>query len=370
LHPTAGAVVVGARKPLIAYNVNLNTSDVDIAKRIAKKIRFSSGGLPYVKAMAVDLRARNFAQVSTNLTDFEQTPVHRVFEMVKQEAKVHAVAIASCEIVGLIPRRAIEMTTEFYLQLENFSPAQVLENRIESTIGIPTRDSESGSNSISPAMGLNEIKSHDASAPFPTVTNVAALAEPLLAAITAPGSTPAAGSATAIAAALAAALGEKVAGISRKKKSLAVYAERLGQESTEFHAASKPLAEAAIRDAAAPTAVIAAHDLPEETSGERLHRDAAMQEALTSAIEVALDVARRAADIFQRLGQLESICGSSMLADVRVGRLMAASAVRGALENITINLASITDTDFAARVRSESAALASHLMENRVAASC
>ena len=100
LHPTAGATVVGARKFLIAYNINLNTPDIEIAKRIAKNIRFSNGGLRYVKAMGVDLRARNLAQVSINLTDFEQTPLHRVFEMVKREAERYGVTIVGSEIVG------------------------------------------------------------------------------------------------------------------------------------------------------------------------------------------------------------------------------------------------------------------------------
>jgi glutamate formiminotransferase len=133
LHATAGATVVGARKFLIAYNINLNTSDVAIANRIGKNIRFSNGGLRYVKAMGVDLRGRNLAQVSINLTDFEQTPIHRVFEMVKREAQRYGVSIVGSEIVGLIPKRAIELTADFYLQLENFSPAQVFENRIEAS---------------------------------------------------------------------------------------------------------------------------------------------------------------------------------------------------------------------------------------------
>jgi glutamate formiminotransferase len=131
LHPTAGATVVGTRKFLIAYNINLNTPDLEIAKRIAKAIRFSSGGLPYVKAMGVDLESRHLAQVSMNLTDFEQTPLHRVFEMVKSEAQRCGVTIAGSQIVGLVPKRAIELTASHYLQLENFSPAQVLENRME-----------------------------------------------------------------------------------------------------------------------------------------------------------------------------------------------------------------------------------------------
>ncbi|MGA2719446.1 MAG: glutamate formimidoyltransferase, partial [Candidatus Acidiferrales bacterium] len=134
LHPTAGATAVGARKFLIAYNIHLNTPDVSIAKRIAKSIRFSSGGLRYVKAIGVDLKSRRLAQVSTNLTDFEQTPLHRVFELVKREAERYGVAIAGSEIIGLVPGRAMELTAEFYLRLENFSAAQVLENRMESAL--------------------------------------------------------------------------------------------------------------------------------------------------------------------------------------------------------------------------------------------
>src|SRR5271170_4847138 len=130
LHPTAGATVVGARKFLIAYNINLNTPDVEIARKIAKAIRFSSGGLRYAKAMGVDLRARNLAQVSINMTDFEQTPLHRVFEMVEREAKRYGLLIVGSEIVGLVPQRALDMSADFYLQLENFSAAQVLENRL------------------------------------------------------------------------------------------------------------------------------------------------------------------------------------------------------------------------------------------------
>lgn len=131
LHPTAGATAVGARKLLIAYNIILNTPDVSVASKIARAVRFSSGGLRYVKAMGVDLKSRGLAQVSMNLTDFEQTPLHRVFEMVKREAERHGCAIAGSEIVGLVPRKAIEAAAAYYLQLENFSSESVLENRLD-----------------------------------------------------------------------------------------------------------------------------------------------------------------------------------------------------------------------------------------------
>src|ERR1700752_3566159 len=143
LHPTAGVTVVGARKFLIAYNVNLNTSDISVANKIAKAIRFSSGGLRYVKSMGVELKARNLAQVSINLTDFEQTPMHRVYEMVKREAERYGVTPVGSEIVGLIPKKAIEMAGDYFLQLENFSPSQVFENKLaEALTGAPVKSKD------------------------------------------------------------------------------------------------------------------------------------------------------------------------------------------------------------------------------------
>ncbi|PYU05388.1 MAG: glutamate formimidoyltransferase, partial [Acidobacteria bacterium] len=134
MHPTAGVTVVGARKFLVAYNVNLNTPDVSIANKIAKAIRFSSGGLRYVKSMGVELKARNLAQVSINLTDYEQTPMHRVYEMVKREAQRYGAVPVGSEIVGLVPKKAIEMAADYFLQLENFSPSQVFENKLAAAL--------------------------------------------------------------------------------------------------------------------------------------------------------------------------------------------------------------------------------------------
>ena len=145
LHPTAGATAVGARKLLIAYNIHLNTDDVSIAKNIARAIRFSSGGLRHVKAIGVNLAARGVAQVSINLTDFEVTPLHSVFEMVKREAERHGCAVTGSEIIGLIPRKALDISAEYYLQLENFSPARVLENRLATAAGaVPAEISAPG----------------------------------------------------------------------------------------------------------------------------------------------------------------------------------------------------------------------------------
>ena len=130
LHPTAGATAVGARKFLIAFNINLNTPDLEIARRIARAIRASSGGLPCVKAMGVMLASHNLAQVSMNLTDFERTPLHVVFEAVKRDAAHYGVSIAASELIGLIPRKALDMAAGIDLQWENLRPDSVLERRI------------------------------------------------------------------------------------------------------------------------------------------------------------------------------------------------------------------------------------------------
>ncbi len=130
LHPTAGAVVVGARKPLIAYNVNLNTSDISVAKQIAKRLRAKGGGLAYVKALGVMLSERNIAQVSMNLTDFSKSAVYTAFEMVKMEAARYGVTAVGSEVIGLLPMEALIECARYYLQLEDFSTSQILETHL------------------------------------------------------------------------------------------------------------------------------------------------------------------------------------------------------------------------------------------------
>jgi glutamate formiminotransferase len=131
-HVSAGASVIGARMPLIAYNINLNTDRLDVAKKIAAAIRHSSGGLRFVKAMGVKVEDRNLAQVSMNLTNYQKTPIFRVFEMVKREAERYGVSILESEIVGLVPSAALVSSAEFYLRLERFGDKQILENRLRS----------------------------------------------------------------------------------------------------------------------------------------------------------------------------------------------------------------------------------------------
>jgi glutamate formiminotransferase len=131
-HPSAGAAVIGARMPLIAYNINLDTNRLDVAKKIAAAIRHSSGGYRFVKAMGIALEERGIVQVSMNLTNYEKTPVFRVFETVKREAERYGVAVLESEIVGLVPSAALNAAAEFYLQIAGFNADQVLENKLRS----------------------------------------------------------------------------------------------------------------------------------------------------------------------------------------------------------------------------------------------
>jgi glutamate formiminotransferase len=346
LHPTAGAVAVGARKFLIAFNINLNTPDVSIATKIAKAIRFSSGGLRYVKAMGVDLKARGLAQVSINLTDFEQTPIPRVFEMVKREAERYGCAITGSEIVGLIPRAAIEQTAQFYLQIENFSPALVLENRL--------------------AAALDE-------SPFTASARkgrLAALAEPLLDAVAeaTPEFVLGGGSVAALAGALAASLGERVAGLARQGESQAEFAEELSEAVASMRKAALELSQGLDRDVQAKEAVRYAFKLPKETPEEQVRRDGAVENATRRAAEESLRIAAAATDVFEHLVQLEAFTPASMHADLRVGREVAAAAVRGALEIVARNVSSLRDPAVSAEIKSRVAAIEARLPVSPVTA--
>jgi len=324
VHPTAGVTVVGARKFLIAYNVNLNTPDVGIANKIAKAIRFSSGGLRYVKSMGVELKARNLAQVSINLTDFEQTPMHRVYEIVKREAERYGAVPVGSEIVGLVPKKAIEMAADYFLQLENFSPSQVFENKLEAALGGSALEAKGG--------------------------KLAGLARPFLDAVAAPAATPGGGSVSAFAAALSASLAQMVAGLSRKKKSQAAYVDRLSEQLDALRKTADEFAEAIDRDAAAYDAVMAAFKLPQANAEETRQREEALQLATKGAAEVPLEVAEKATKLHQRLLQLEAIAAASMKSDLQVARLMAVAGAKGALANVEINLKGLKDLDYVARI--------------------
>ncbi|HEY1425011.1 MAG TPA: glutamate formimidoyltransferase [Candidatus Acidoferrum sp.] len=332
MHPTAGVTVVGARKFLVAYNVNLNTSDVGVANKIAKAIRFSNGGLRYVKSMGVELKARNLAQVSINLTDYEQTPMHRVYEMVKREAERYGAVPVGSEIVGLVPKKALEMASDYFLQLENFSPSQVFENKLEDALsGVPITDKQVG--------------------------KLAALARPFLDAVAEPSATPGGGSVSAFAAASAAALGQMVTGLSRKKKSQAMHVDKLSEQLDALRRESEALTAAIDEDATSYDAVMAAFKLPQGDAGEIAARNEAIQSGTKGAAEVPLRVAERAVALFERLGQLETIAAASMKSDLHVARLMAEAGARGAIANVEINLDGIKDAMYVTAKRQAISAL-------------
>lgn len=130
IHPTAGITAIGARMPLVAFNVNLNTNDIEIANKIAKNVRHLSGGLRFCKALGIALEERGIVQISMNMTDFTKTPLYRAFELIRIEAQRYGVSIVGSEIIGLVPMDALLATSEYYLGIENFSYEQVLEKRI------------------------------------------------------------------------------------------------------------------------------------------------------------------------------------------------------------------------------------------------
>lgn len=129
-HPTAGTVAIGARMPLVAYNVNLGTNDLSVADAIAKKVRFVGGGLRFCKAMGVELKERGIVQVSMNMTDYTRTALYRAFELVRIEARRYGVSVVGSEVIGLVPMEALVDTASYYLGLEGFSMDQVLEARV------------------------------------------------------------------------------------------------------------------------------------------------------------------------------------------------------------------------------------------------
>lgn len=318
LHPKAGATVVGARKALIAYNVFLNTPDVSIAKNIAKAIRFSSGGLRYVKGAGFSVRG--LAQVSMNLTDFEQTPVARVFEFVKREAARYGVLPLSSEVVGLIPKKALEQAAEWFLQVENFDSSMILENRLAAVMG--------------GKMAVGGLR---------------AGAEPFIEQLAAPTATPGGGSAAAAAGAMAAALGNMVAGLSRGKKAYLQYEAQLSQIIARLSILREELKSGIDADAESYNQVMAAHKQAKASSNGELLVETATKTATT----VPLETAQRCREVAKLIESLRPITNPIMASDLTVAVALADAGLKGALSNVEINLESLKDAGFVAEVRSK-----------------
>jgi len=325
VHPTAGATVVGARKFLIAYNVFLNTPDVEIAKKVAKAVRFSSGGMRYVKGAG--FLVRGLAQVSMNLTDFEQTPIHRVFETVKREAARYGVMPVSSEIVGLIPKKALENAAEWFLQVENFDSSLILENRLAAVMG--------------GKMAIGGLR---------------AGVEPFIEQLAAPTATPGGGSASAAAAAMAAGLATMVASMSRGKKAYAQFETQLSAAIALLTPLRENLKAAIDADAESYNLVMKAYKEAKTASDEKA-AEALIESALHEATAVPLNVAMKAHEIAQITRSLEPITNPNMKSDLTTALALAQAAKTGALANVEINLASVKDQAFAAEVRQRTARL-------------
>jgi glutamate formiminotransferase/formiminotetrahydrofolate cyclodeaminase len=315
---------VGARKALVAYNVFLNTTDVEIAKKIAKAVRFSTGGLRFVKGAGFLVRGQ--AQVSMNLTDFEQTPVHRVFEFVKREAARYGVMPTSSEIVGLIPKKALESAAEWFLQVENFDSSLILENRLSAVM--------SGKAAIG---GLR------------------AGVEPFIEQLAAPTATPGGGSAAAASGAMAAGLAVMVASMSRGKKAYLQYEADLSAAIARLTPLREELKGAVDADAESYNAVMKAY----KEAKTAADGDAIIEAALKQATSVPLGVAQKSKEVSDLAKKLGPVTNPNMKSDLTTAIALAQAAIAGALANVEINLEGIKDANFAAETRKAAAGLRS-----------
>lgn len=309
----AGAVIIGARAPLVAYNVYLTTSDVEIARRIGKTIRHSSGGYRYVKALGLLVDGK--AQVSMNLTNYTKTPIHGVVEAIRREAGRYGVGIQSSEIVGLIPQRALLDAAQWYLQIDGFKPEQVLENRLSES---PSADADSPTASF-----LDELAAGTA--------------------------TPGGGAAAAYSAAMGAALVAMVARVTIGKKKYADVESRMNDIVVEADQLRADLTAGVQRDSAAFEAVMAAFRLPKTSDQEQAARAEAVEAATQHAAEVPLEAAQLATRVLELAAELAETANINAVSDSGSAGAMAGAALHAAALNVKINAASIRDQDAASR---------------------
>lgn len=303
----AGATVIGARNPLIAFNVYLTTDDVDIARKIAKAVRHSSGGLRYVKALGLLVEGR--AQVSMNLTHYRETPIARVVETIRREAQRYGVGIHHSELVGLIPQEALIDAAVWYTQLDGFDKAQVLEYRLV-----------------------------DSSASEPLPKPVSFIEE-----LAAPTATPGGGSAAAYAGAMGAALVSMVAGLTIGKKKYAEVEAQMQAIRVMAESLRKELTQAVDDDASAFEAVMGAFRLPKVTEEEQSKRSAAIHVATLNAAHVPLRVARDAVKVMELALKCAREASVNAISDSMSGFALARAALTAAGYNVKINLNSLAD---------------------------
>jgi len=305
---TAGATVIGARQPLIAFNAYLTTDDVAIARKISQAIRFSSGGLRYVKALGLLVDGR--AQVSMNLTNFHGTPVERVVEMVRREAARYGVSIHHTELVGLIPQEALTQAARWYLQLDGFEMEQILEKRLAS------------------ALAESEMSAERSS---------------FLEALAAATPTPGGGSAAAYSAACGAALVEMVARLTIGRKKYADVQEAMQTCLERAGSLRLGLTADIERDAAAFNAVLSAMRLPQDTPEQQITRQRTLDQATLGAARVPLEVAEKSVEVLDLALQVVRLGNVNAISDGATGGALARAGLTGAGYNVRINLAGLAD---------------------------
>lgn len=306
VHATAGAVAIGARPFLVAYNVYLGpATNLQIAKNVAKALRGSSGGLRYVKGLGLEVDGQ--AQVSMNLVDTEKTPLFRAYDMVKMEAQAQGVSPTWSEIVGLVPEKALFETAARHIQLRDFKPEMVLEKKV--------RDAVQGGESLTGFIG----------------------------AVAAPVPAPGGGSVAAHVGALGAALAQMVAGLTAgKKKYIAVDAE-MRELALKAAGLVNTLSALVAKDATAYTMVTDAYKLPSEPAAAAEKRKAAIADALIGAAQVPLETARACAEVAALAATCATKGNTNAVSDAGVAALLADAACRGAVYNVRINVSSLDD---------------------------
>ena len=306
IHASAGAIAVGARLPLLAFNVNLGTKDVEIAKKIAKAIRFQTGGLRYVKALGFELHERGIAQVSMNLVNTWGTPVHRVFAMIREEAERYGVPIVGSEVVGLVVQDALVDVAEHALRLENFSREQILENRLARHVGAAEQ--------AVPDF-LDEVAS---SAP-----------------------TPGGGSVAALAGALAGALATMVARLTIGKKKYAEHEDRMRAVERDGETLRRDLFDLVAEDAKAYEGYVAAAKMSQRTPEELATREKAMLDAARNAAAVPLRTAEACVRALELALAVAEVGNVNAVSDAGVAGWLARGGAEGAALNVSINLPSV-----------------------------
>lgn len=314
IHPTAGATAVGAREILIAYNVNLGTSDLSVAKKIAHELRSKDGGLSFVKALGFELKERGMVQVSMNLTNFRKSQMFKAYEMVRLFAERYGVPVVGSEVVGLVPTDALVDSAEFYLRLENFSRDQVLERKLFAPQSETLTDQ-------SLSLFSEEVASKKA--------------------------TPGGGSVSAYMGVLAAGLVCMVARITLGRKDPANKSARLTEIVSEGEKLRLKLLGLVAEDAAAFDAVMRARKLPKEHAEPRRK---AIQDATMKAAEVPMSTLELAHQSLTLAEELADIGAPSAMSDVSTAVAAALGAIGGAASNVLINLESIEDERYSANM--------------------